>query len=298
MTQTETRPRNLEIAFIDPYDTCPLCGGSALVEDFRVEVGGNRIGCDKCTGCGLVFQNPRLAPESIRTLYAETNYFGRDASNRLAGYLDFEKHDGVRIAQCVKRMRRVKKVSGMHQGRVLDIGSASGFSGVASRKEGFEVTCVEPDEYLASFARDHYGLNSICAPFDDCDFEPGSFDMVTLWGTDSHFMHPLHSFEKLASFIRPGGVLAMTYQNFDHWIRKVFPGLKVAWNVMYNFTDASFDTMLERVGFRLESREMEWQTVSVDHLCRVLRLPSVEFLTRVHLPVPAVSFRLIVARKL
>ena len=46
-----------------------------------------------------------------------------------------------------------------HSGRLLDVGSASGFFAVAARSRGFDVTCLEPATTLASYGRDEYGLD-------------------------------------------------------------------------------------------------------------------------------------------
>lgn len=295
--QAGTLSNEIELSFIDRYANCPVCNSSALTSDFSFAIFGLRITWDRCEDCTLVFQNPRLTEESIRLLYEKTSYFGNDESNALSGYSNYEKEDHLRIAHSNKRISKIKAVSGISNGKLLDVGSASGFFGVSARSAGFDVTCVEPDARLSTYARDHYKLNAITSPFEGCVFEPNSFDAVTLWGTDSHFLHPLQSFEKIASVLRPGGVFAMNYQSFDHWIRIMFPKLKVSWNVMYNLTDRSFDVLMNKVGLSIVHRQIEWQTVSLDHLLHVIRFPSNVLLKSTNVTLPCVSFRFVVAIK-
>ncbi len=288
----------IENPFIERYADCPLCQCPKLFADFTVDIEGMHLTWSKCSNCSLVFQNPRLKEEAIFSLYESTSYFGSDASDRLSGYAHYVRHDKMRIAQSRRRIERIRHIAGLKQGgRLLDIGSASGFFGVAAREAGYDVTCIEPDEGLSNYGREVYGLKFHTAPLEACELEPESYDVITLWGADSHFMHPVESFEKLAAALKPGGVFACTYQDFDHWIRKIFPGLKVSWNIIYNFSDKSFDMLSQRLHLQVLHRGLEWQTVTVDHLLRVLRLPLVPSLGDYAVHVPAVSFRFVVATK-
>jgi hypothetical protein len=92
-------------------------------------------------------------------------------------------------------------------------------------------------------------------------------------------------------------VLAMNPQDFDHWIRRVFPRLMIGWNVMFNLSNRSLDVLTRKLGLTLIHRGLEWQTVAVDHVFRVLRVRAPAALRFGVIAVPAVSFPLIIARK-
>jgi transcription elongation factor Elf1 len=302
-TLADTLPRRVSVgfrlSFIDPYDRCPVCGSEALLDAGAIDIDpNNRIRWSRCSDCGLRFQNPRLSEASLHDLYAAADYFGtKGHDNPLAAYADFTRHDPVRIRQARRRLARIGKLSGIQTGRLLDVGSASGFFGVAAREAGFEVTCIEPDAAMAQYGRDCYGLLFLAAPLEACNLEPEAYDVVTAWGTESLFLHPLHSIERIVAALKPGGALALNYQDSRHWLRHVFPGLMTGWNVIYHHSNRSFDLMLARLGLTLVARELEWQTVSVDHICRVLRVQSFGRLRRLVLHVPAVSVPLVIARK-
>jgi SAM-dependent methyltransferase len=287
------------LSFIAFYDRCPVCESSACVGAHAIDLDeATRIRWWRCADCGLVFQNPRLTEQSLRDLYARVDYFGlRGSGDPAAAYADFMRFDAVRIAQGRRRIARIAKVSGVTSGRLLDVGSASGFFGVAARDAGFEVTCIEPDAELAAIGREKYGLSFLTGPMEDCWLERESYDVITAWGTDSLFLHPLQSMQKLAGALRPGGALALNYQAYDHWIRIIFPRLLQGWNVIYNHTDASFDLVLEKSGMHLLARELEWQAVSIDHIGRVLRTRVPAVLKSCIVRVPAISLRFVVARR-
>jgi SAM-dependent methyltransferase len=277
--------------FLDRYRSCPLCDSHAIGLELRRSFHGVEVHFERCASCNLFFQNPRLSNEAIRELYRTTNYFDGGA------YSDYVKLDPIRIAHSHKRIDLIERVSGIRNGRLLDIGSANGFFGVAALERGYAVTCVEPDANMAAFGRTHYGLDFRISIFEEAELDP-PYDVITLWGTDSHFLHPLRSFERLASLLRPGGIFVMNYQRFDHWLRWIFPKIKIDWNVMYNWTDQSFDFMLGRVGLNLLDRRMEWQQTTIDHIARAIHSRVQSSIRRLTVKVPTVSYCMIVARRL
>jgi hypothetical protein len=285
-------------SFIDPYDCCPLCGCSTFADAYVFDIKEIRIRCSRCINCGLVFQNPRLSDDALRKLYAETDYFGlRSNDNRMGAYADFLRYDPMRIKQGRRRIARIVSLTGLTGGRLLDVGSASGFFGVAARDTGFEVTCIEPDVELAKLGHERYGLTFMAKPMEECVLEPGGYDIVTAWGTESLFLHPVRSIQKLVAALRPGGILALTYQAYNHWIRSFFPNLMHGWNIIYNHTDKSFGIMLRKVGMDMVASELEWQTVTIDHFGRVLRMKTPEWMRHAIVRLPAISMRFVVARK-
>jgi SAM-dependent methyltransferase len=268
-----------------------------LIPDFTFDLPDGRLTWDRCEDCGLIFQNPRLTERTIRDLYSIRDYFGRQSATSSTAYVDYIRYDPIRIEQSRRRLARIVNITGIRRGRLLDLGSASGFFAVAAREAGFEVTCVEPDAELAAYGRERYGLTFMATTLETCCIEREQYEVVTLWGADSCLLHPLHSFQKLVGALRPGGVLAMTSQDFDHWIRRIFPRTKTGWNIMFNLSHRSLDVLLQKLGLTLVYRGLEWQTVTVDHALRVLRIPLPSFFRHGVVRVPAVSIPLIVARK-
>jgi SAM-dependent methyltransferase len=281
-----------EGTFRSRYVGCPVCVTPDIAFSHRLDAHGLSLRWDRCANCRLVFQNPPLTPAALRRLYRETAYFDGEA------YREYTTLDERRIAQSRRRLTLLERYSGVPGGRLLDVGSASGFFGVVARERGYAVTCIEPDEALAQYGREHYGLDMRASTLEACALDDESFDVVTLWGTDSHFPDPLAAFRRMAAALRPGGVLAMNYQDFDHAIRRIQPSIKVRWNVMYNLSDHSFDVMMRMAGLRVVKRlRTEWQQTTVGHVCRHLGLPVVAAMERVPILVPAVSFRWVLARK-
>jgi SAM-dependent methyltransferase len=288
----------MALLFEAKQDRCLVCDGSKLIDGSRFELEDATLRWSRCASCGLRFQNPRISEESIPKLYSRFDYFGVHGGSEKAGYDQFTRHDSIRIAQSRRRIARIMKLTSVAGGRLLDVGSASGFFGVATREVGFDVTCVEPDKEVAAFGREKYGLTFLDRPLEHCLLQAASFDVVTVWGTDGVLLHPLHSFQQLSAALKPGGVLALTYQDFDHPIRHLFPSIGIGWNVIYNMTDRAFDIRLRKLGMNLVAREIEWQTVTMDHVFRgALRRPAPALLRNLLVRAPIPSVRFAVARK-
>ena len=288
---------NSTITFIDRYKTCPLCDSTELVPAHTIRFSSDNLSWDRCTNCTLVFQNPRLSESSIRALYIATDYFGRQPQTNSAAYMDYVRYDPIRIEQSRRRMIRVINAGGIRAGRLLDVGSATGFFGVAAREAGFDVTCIEPDIELANYGSKEYGLTFINDNFENCALRHEWYDVVTLWGTHAVLLHPLRSFEQLALALKPGGLLAMNVQDFHHWIRRIFPRLMTGWNVMFNLSSRSLNVLMQKLDFAVIDQSMEWQLITLDHLFRVLRLRGPSVLRPIVVKVPAVSFPVVIARK-
>src|SRR5262249_6089940 len=202
------------------------CGASSIDISHARNFDGLAVSWFRCAACSLVFQNPPMTAAAMRNEYAKRNYF-------CAAYDDYMRDDPIRLRQARKRLHLIERfnIPGV---RLLDVGSASGFFGAVAQERGYHVTCIEPDQEMASRGRETYNLDIRAVALEEWELEPSNFDIVTLWGTDSHFSHPLEGFGKIAQALRPNGLLAMSYQDFDHWIRRIFPEIKVGWNVIFN----------------------------------------------------------------
>lgn len=285
------------IEFITQYDACPLCHSPAINQEFFLEYKATKIFYFSCQNCGLVFQNPRLDEKSIHAIYQSQEYWGEGGSSDNSAYSNYFQADHLRVRQSLSRLQKIMAVTGLRSGKLLDVGCATGFFGFSAQKFGFEVIGIEPSEQMSRFGREQYGLKIHCCMLETCALAETDFDIVTLWGTDSHFLHPWEGFKKLTGFLKPGGFIAMNYQNFHHWIRWFFPKLKKSPNALFNLSDQSFDFIINKLDLTLLYRGLEWQLVPLDHFFRLTKIPCPDFFSRGSILLPAISFPLVIARK-
>jgi 2-polyprenyl-3-methyl-5-hydroxy-6-metoxy-1,4-benzoquinol methylase len=67
---------------------------------------------------------------------------------------------------------------------------------------------------MIAFGKKTYGLDLRVSTLEACTLEPGQFDVVSLWGTDSHFFDVREGFQKLTDWLKPGGHLLFSYQDY------------------------------------------------------------------------------------
>jgi len=287
----------MELLFIDTRQDCPLCLSSHIESAFNLEAFGKILHWDHCLDCGLTFQNPRLDSRSLAQIYNSNEYWGESGDNHFFAYSRYTEKEPVRIKQGRRRIRLIKKITGLRAGRLLDVGSATGFFPYVARQYGFEPIGIEPSEQMAAYARKNYGLDVRPTTLEGCELPMNHFDLVTLWATDSHFEDPRRDFAKLVGSLKPDGFLAMNYQDFAHWIRLILPGIKKSWNALYNFTEPSLKYLFNQVGLDVVYHKMEWQVNHLDHIFQVLKLNAPGFMRKGVMFVPAFSFNLVIARK-
>jgi 2-polyprenyl-3-methyl-5-hydroxy-6-metoxy-1,4-benzoquinol methylase len=255
------------MAFGPEKRECPICTGTQLRADFTRELGGVTLHWVGCRRCGFTFMNPPIVPENMRA------YHNSDAYWQNGAYAHYLEGEDVRVLNARRRMARIARhmPAAPATGRWLDIGCATGSFSVVARERGYTVIGLDPAAKMTRFGCDRYRLDLRPLTIEEFRADASSFDVVSLWGTDSHFYDVRESWSKIVSLIKPGGHLVFNYQDYDHWIRLLFPAIKQSVNAYYNFTRSSLHRFLPQLGMTIVSEQMEWQLTQLYRLTRTIR---------------------------
>ena len=286
-----------DIRFIERVTECPLCASKELKPEFSISIYTTLVYWDACLKCDLVFQNPRLAEETIKRIYQSEDYWGKNTGDKTAGYVRYQDQEPIRLVGSRDRLRKIMDMTGLRSGKVLDVGCATGFFAAACKEKGFQVKGIDPSPEMAAFGQKQYGIEIECKILEDAELQAEYYDLITLWGTDSHFLHPLESFQKLIRSLKPGGIFCMTYQNFRHWVRFFFPGIKKSWNALYNLNPKSLQVLFEKLELEILFHDLEWKKTTLGHICRIAKIPMAASFQNCTVIVPAISFPFVIARK-
>lgn len=200
----------------------------------------------KCRRCGLVYANPRDAAEDLQAKYeglSVREYLLEEESRRLTARRDADllRHH----------------VPG---GRVLDVGCSAGlFLDVLG--DAYERCGIEPGAAAAAVATRLLGDDAIHnGTLESTDFEPGSFDAVTLWDVIEHLTSPRQALEKVGALLKDGGVLILMTPDIGSLFARV---LGHRWphlirSHLYYFTRPTLKKMLADCGFTV----IKWGTYS------------------------------------
>jgi 2-polyprenyl-3-methyl-5-hydroxy-6-metoxy-1,4-benzoquinol methylase len=236
--------------------------------------------------------NPKLALEKMKAIYRSPAYWNE------MSYGVYLASEHIRLKNALRNWRFASRFL-PQSGRLLDIGCATGFFGAVAHQHAYEVVGIDPAEELVDFGRRKYGLDLRTATIEEAFFDPASFDVVSLWGTDSHFYDVRAGFTKIADWLRPGGHFLFSYQNYAHWIRFFFPQIKQAANVYYNLTKTSCHLLMQQLGLDILAERTAIQTTQLHRLARTLGVGKTAWprLESLKITLPTISYKIIVARK-
>jgi SAM-dependent methyltransferase len=223
---------------------CNFCGR----DETALFLSENGFHLNRCTGCGLLYVNPRPAPSGEMPAYSgeygayveayirnRANYL-REASNRLAEIEPWGK-----------------------KGKLLDIGCAAGFFLDSARQRGWDVYGIEPNDKLA-----HYGQNVLKLNVAVCDvlahpYEENMFDVVTAYNVVGHVRNPARFFQEIHRLLKPGGIFVMhTGNNAELSSKEEGEILRENWGTpdhLYHFSQGILEEYLKRGGFAIEKSE-------------------------------------------
>jgi len=153
----------------------------------------------RCTGCGLEYVAPIPSPGEL------AEFYDRSYAVPLELYAAAGERNAARIADlerwCPKR------------GRLLELGASYGHSLALARERGWDVVGVELSPTASEYARAHFGLSVFNCDLADVPLADGSFDAVIMWHVLEHVRNPKDQLMRLATLLKPGGVLGLRVPN-------------------------------------------------------------------------------------
>ncbi|MDH4229808.1 MAG: class I SAM-dependent methyltransferase [Nitrospirota bacterium] len=251
--------------------SCPICGSST-----RLHLRGlydDRYGYPdafdlyRCADCGHGVLDPLLDGPQLEKLY--TAYYPRGG----------DPVDPRAMAANPATVAAWKSgpptapflwVSG--GARVLDVGCGVGISLAYLESIGCEAVGCEADANVAAIAK-KYGLNIRIGLFDPADYEPHSFDYVTMAQVLEHTLDPVATLRSLQQVLKPSGKVVLSMPNAGGWLVKLLGRRWINWHVPYHlqhFTRKSLNEAAVRAGFVVEKTVVAtprpWVRLQVGHL--------------------------------
>ncbi len=201
----------------------------------------------ECANCGLFSISPKLLPEDIVPYYPE-NYLcflkAVEDETNLFRYLDRWRARERKVKQILRHVDT--------QGRILDVGCATGILLSGMQRYGWDCYGVEPDLNAAEYARNRFGLEVFYGQLEDAEFPDHYFDVVTMIDVFEHIYDPLMAMKEVLRILKPGGHFIGNIPNADAWERFLFGSYWAGWDVprhYHVFTQRTISQLLETHGF-------------------------------------------------
>ncbi len=161
-----------------------------------------------CRDCGYHFINPRPRPEFLHEYYSKSKasvYF----QEKIIKPSLAKREKKIFLPRLSKIEEYVKK-----KGRVLDVGCSIGIFLSEAKKRGWIPFGIEFSE-KAALECESKGIPISRVPIESSDFQPESFDAITMWETLEHVFDPQAVLLSVLRLLRKDGVLLMTMPNIE-----------------------------------------------------------------------------------
>lgn len=207
----------------------------------------------QCTGCSMLFRNPREHVETLDDVYADEE---PDASTLQA------LHDNQRTAYAAQA-RRLTRLAG-RTGTGLEVGSYVGAFLAAARDEGWVFDGVDINPTTNSFTAG-LGFDVVTGGIEDVP-DTRRYDAVSFWNCFDQLPDPASAAHEARRRVAQGGFLAVRVPNgafYVRWRRRLHGPLRraaraalahnnlLSFPYRHGFTAAALRHVLQDAGFRI-----------------------------------------------
>ena len=244
---------------------CNICGSrdytlicNCIIAPADAAIGPKTLDLAKCRQCGLVFVSPQpvFSKEELDNLYSQ-DYFQ-------TGYMKFyaaEKKSAVQSNEAfsyrLALIERFKK-----NGRMLEIGCATGEFLRLSREMGWRVQGIEISRYAADNAIKNYNLEVFKGALEEACLSPASFDVIVAGDILEHMPDPKGFLMRIETLLKNDGIVYIAVPNFasfHYWFMSVIAKFThknyfVLPHHLYHFSAATLTRLLGDVGFSVKEK--------------------------------------------
>ena len=235
---------------------CPLCGGTELERALTCVdhyASGEAFDLCRCRTCGFLFTQDFPSEAEIGRYYDSPDYISHSDTRK--GLMNAAYH-WARSCMLGRKARLVKEASHRQQGRLLDIGTGTGYFAHAMAGRGWQVDAVETNAGARAFAKEHFGLD-VWPDMAAAAKKVEGYDVITLWHVMEHLERLDETWELLRRCLAPRGVLVAATPNAASADARHYGAQWAAYDVprhLWHFTPATMQRMGAKHGFVLAGR--------------------------------------------
>ena len=236
--------------------SCPLCGGTRLERALTCVdhcVSGESFYLCRCADCGFLFTQDFPEEGEIGRYYETPAYISHSDTHK--GLVNKLYH-WVRAFMLKRKARLVEGAAHRRTGRLLDVGTGTGYFPDAMRRRGWQVEAVEKNAGARDFARRHFALE--VQPEGALKAMPSEgFDVITLWHVMEHLEHLDETWQELHRLLAGRGTLVVAVPNCTSYDADRYGAYWAAYDVprhLWHFTPATMQRFALKHGFVLAAR--------------------------------------------
>ena len=237
-------------------NSCLICESKNLKDFIKLKDHshtGEFFGVVQCCECGFNFTQDAPDKESIGPYYKSENYISH--SDIQKGFF-FKIYHSVRNYMLKKKRNLVCSQTKLNSGKLLDIGTGTGYFPNAMIEAGWKAEGIEQDEKTRSYATSKFGFKV----YDTSEFQKlpsEGYDAVTMWHVLEH-VHDVDGYlEKIFSILNPNGILIVAVPNHKSFDQNHYKEFWAAWDIpihLWHFNPYTMKRLLEKHGFKVEKK--------------------------------------------
>lgn len=222
-------------------NACPLCKGTHLKRVMTCKdhyASGEEFELFSCEDCGFQFTQNFPVEAEIGKYYETPDYISHSDTNK--GLMNKLYHL-VRKRMLNQKARLVSHFTGRRSGKILDIGTGTGYFAYTMQQKGWKADAIEKNASARVFAKEHFGLDVK----DDSglkEFEAGKFDAITLWHVMEHLEQLDETWERLYELLSDKGILIVAVPNCSSYDAEKYKEYWAAYDVprhLWHFTPST-----------------------------------------------------------
>jgi len=235
---------------------CPLCDNTCLEKELTCTdsfVSGEHFDLFRCKECGFMFTQDYPQGNDIDQYYDSKDYISHSDTNK--GLVNSLYHR-VRRHMLKKKTQLVLTASHRKSGRLLDIGTGTGYFPAAMQKKGWEVEAIEKNEQTRAYAKEKFNLKVYNESALNT-FSPETFDVITLWHVMEHLENLDEVWTKLNELLTDTGIVIIAVPNSASYDAEYYGNQWAAYDVprhLWHFTPATIQKWGAKHGFVLAAR--------------------------------------------
>lgn len=207
---------------------CMVCGAS-IYRPFTAApdrmFGGKEVfSYQRCLGCGLLMQQPKISASELKKHYPSSKYYSYQEQetglfDRIRSYL--LKHPRALLTRILPKVPAIP--SWVKRGRMLDVGCGTGETLVQLQDLGWSVYGLDIDKNAVRLANRRGLANVSYGSWEDVEKYPDKFfDAIRLYHVIEHLDDPVGCLKLIRRKLKDGGELLIGTPNVGSLIAKVF----------------------------------------------------------------------------
>ena len=235
------------------HTNCQVCDSTDIIDVSILKDHshtGETFPIVKCGNCDFHFTQNIPDAASIGTYYQSENYVSHSDTQK---GLFFKVYHIVRDYMLKKKKKLVINSTGKKTGKLLDIGTGTGYFANTMIQAGWKVQGIEQDPETRNYAASKFNFQVHDTPT-LYNLPDEYFDAITMWHVLEH-VHDLKGYlKKIHSLLADNGTFVVAVPNHTSFDADYYKSFWAAWDIpihLWHFNPSTMKKLMEENHFEL-----------------------------------------------